>query len=220
MRQIGIAIFGYAADQKDFIVPGGYAFDNSDMIAFDDILDTYLADQLTTTQRRSRNHGIKLPLFQCPLDDVPRQNNWNRRSYSMAEGSRAFEAEQRSVNAVAGVTRVSNAGAFSNLKFKIIPLLDVPAPSQTLFMVEHPYRTNTIGWAFWTSSTTSAPTYQGSLPTDIPRLVPLHSGSWNYLFADGHVAMLKPQDTIRPPFTMADNGNGFPTYMWTRDPND
>jgi prepilin-type processing-associated H-X9-DG protein len=43
-----------------------------------------------------------------------------------------------------------------------------------------------------------------------------HDGKWNYLFCDGHVETLLPEETIGP----LGSTTGDPMGMWTRDPND
>jgi prepilin-type processing-associated H-X9-DG protein len=36
----------------------------------------------------------------------------------------------------------------------------------------------------------------GQVPAGYPAKLPWHSGGWNYLFVDGHVQWLKPEQTI------------------------
>lgn len=101
------------------------------------------------------------------------------------------------------------------------------AASETLLVVEQPTDSNTQG--SWIGATCAGIPVQhdaadrvpGSLVlmrTDAERMkATSHGVRWNYLFANGHVALLRSTETVRG----IDFGNvTAPNYMWTRRTDD
>lgn len=88
-------------------------------------------------------------------------------------------------------------------------LVNIPDPSRTLLLTERP--PSTKAWVVFSASGSNVdnPQQQMSGQADING-----NGKFNYLFADGHVESLRPQDTI---------GSGSlaqPKGMWTVTEND
>ncbi|RRJ97860.1 hypothetical protein Ga0100231_005220 [Opitutaceae bacterium TAV4] len=135
-------------------------------------------------------------MFWCPGDTFPKRRaslTWNR-SYSMLNDMIAPPAGYTTGGGQLGI-RVS----------------DIPAPAQTILITDKSELDNIVG--AWACHNVRNPTQQLSIVGGAagPKM---HKGKFNYLFADGHVKLLHPNDTIGTG-TLAN-----PKGMWTLDAGD
>jgi len=112
-------------------------------------------------------------------------------------------------------------------------LADVPAPSDSLAFVEHPFVASGTNWAqnpvvhipfeqqIYNNPNGEA-WYNASGVTEAqkPSNAPLHNGGWNYAFADGHAKWFRPSQTSNAApadfYVFYAHNNKY----WTIDPND
>ncbi len=164
-------------------------------------------------------------LFQCPSDDLVRTANsgnvWPR-TYSMATAAdTAFQINQpeRYIGAGGGNYASSSSGYFNNSAFPPGFRMSVfPDPSGTFLLVERPATNNQVG-AGETGCGTKAVKDAGSDSGQYGYMttqsaIPIHSGSFNYLYVDGHVEKLRPETTIGTGTLVAPKGS------WTRAKGD
>ena len=98
----------------------------------------------------------------------------------------------------------------------------VQAPAGTILIAERPSPNNIVNFnSCWNAGT---PATQIS---EADGKVPLHTGGWNYAFADGHVKWYLPENTIGHNDASTVGGSctwtpalNKPCGMWTIDPND
>lgn len=212
MRQVGIAFAGYAVDNDDFVV---YASITGGVeISYDDILNSYLKNNLTQANRNTFavTEAQSSPALQCPSDEVA-LNGWAvgldvaRRSYAMPWVVLGYTGPGTGDVLSAGRKSGSGAAVASpQLRFS-----DIPASSATFLMLESHSGTNIQGNGSRAglngpfSSTSDL--YEIGYPSS-------HEGSYNWLYADGHVERMT---------TVLSDWTGFPQRpkgAWTIAVND
>ncbi|MBQ7731650.1 MAG: prepilin-type N-terminal cleavage/methylation domain-containing protein [Lentisphaeria bacterium] len=179
-------------------------------------------------KKGSKFQSIKI--FQCPADNIPRysgvKDEYPLRSFGM---SHASGSDGRTL-------------AHINSPFKATRKTMVPMPTRTILLAEWaPMTRGDLGFVTATYAAMSAActqtlgiyakwgedqggkNFREASENKIPKsdyMSPrsLHNHSWNYLFCDGHVAMMHPGATIRQGHeTIYD----APDHnMWTIDPTD
>ena len=167
---------------------------------------------------KDKDEFKSLKFFQCPADKYPRNTVGNGlpiRSYAMnhspggntTNDEKVGEPSSKQPNGPQSICNDSNDGTgyWVGLKYGRIPM-----PSRMIYFVEYVpsathSRSNRTGFfsAWWSSI--SCPAQQseqwggdesagGSSSYDAT--TPLHSYMWNYAFADGHVKLMYPRNTI------------------------
>lgn len=188
LRQLGAGMFLYAGENKGRF-PHGY-WVGAENRTWDVCIAPYVNSSHKGVNIDPPN--VAVPLFLCPADTVPSSNAARvRRSYSMVRGSDGF-GNSSSSSAVAPATR---------------RISDIPAPSRTIILTERAQANNWLG----ADDCAVIDHPAGQTGTANNGLGPhLHDGVFNYLFADGHVKTLRPEDTLGPAGTMT-----VPGGMWT-----
>ena len=181
----------------------------------------------------------RLAIFICPSDDLPRINfayrssittTWARSYAAVADQNTATHAQYGTMPFTDWGPEMYNTPGGTITPCTILSSLQ-QSPSQTLDIVESPHRYNEAGSVY--DAYVNSPSQQdstndpqgGPAASDVSFPAPIHNGKWNYLFCDGHVELLAPEDTVRAPYTMAAGNplNGGLTsqanFMWSRDGN-
>ena len=221
LRQIGIAIIAYATDYNDWLPPSARARDDLGMdgASFDRMITPYLAHGEAYNPGDVRWVGV----FKCPADRIRRLVETGLpqppRSYSMNIRLDNFTGFR-------GVTSGWGTPGYGGLGVRQGNIQD---PSGTILVCEHPSLWNRYGYV--SDSGCGCPAAVG--PDDFCVGVemyaqnadaagtypPFHFGGWNYLFVDGHVQWVMPDQTVgrcgKSPGTL-----GRPCGMWTPQAGD
>ena len=199
-KQIGLAFFMYTDEFAERLPYYFWGDGSTFYISFDDLLNSYLGGSLTDAEKNASSAPIakSLEIFQCPADSCKRVSA--ARTYSMPRTSMTQ----------LGVGKYASGSATPPAEMK---LNQVRKTGDTILLAE---------WAGIANSSGQYNNQQGAQgsPLDSPAqqvVSPpkLHSlKSLNYLFCDGHVEPLNPDETIGTGTVSA------PLGMWTVDPAD
>ncbi len=210
-KQITLAMNMYAQDADETYPPGRYDFGTGTAWTWDHYIEPYAQGAGSTY------YGIgKQPYLECPSDAVDRTSTLSgKRSYAIPMSANG--------GSDLGWKAETYIGSFYITEGR--PLSDFFAPSSTILIAEAPLKTNRI--ATNTAFRVAGPTAQA---VDSPGLKPIHSGGWNYGFADGHSKWMKPEQTIATTGVTypKKNKNGYtckgdagtPCGMWTLSDDD
>lgn len=211
MKQLGIGLNMYAQDYNEMLPMAQNLA--SPINSWDQQAISYLGFNVV-------NNNPNTMILRCPSDDIVR-------TYSNCLPAPTAQIRTYSMPAIAN-SDIFIAGAYTKpcptcyttAYFEGRALAEVPAPAETIMLVEFPSSQDVF--ANNTGSYVSSPdgqTVQRACAGQPARTKILHMDGWDYLFADGHVKWLKPEQTI--------NGSGktggtmtSPKGMWTRNPND
>ena len=205
LRQIGLAVNGYATDSKD-VYP--YAIYNgpsmspptTPYIAWDDQLSQYLGGSLSQADK----DYYKVPdlkrhakIFQCTEDKVSPD-----RSYVMINPTDSAKGGSLGFGISHPVTATGSIPP--NIRWTSATILK---PSSTLAMTEAPNASNIAGspWAV---------TIRNPASQDIR----LHGDKAPYLFVDNHLVLMDPEDSISSTSLWGAYTN--PGGIWTVNAND
>jgi len=212
LRQLGIAMFGYAGDSNGFVPPLYYS-PPAPGVTWDDLLGGGGYDGRMLSQDAMNTDFVPFErtgnrIYICPADqasDAPHAVYW-RRTFSIPNGwctggfgaSPAPQAPRSDGNG-AQYWGISDADWSMNLDqipaSKVIMLTEMPTSHERGFY-------NILG--NMSLSTIAAPSWQiGNT---------LHRGRSNYLYCDGHVVTKRPQETVEPGGTL-----DIPRGGWTRN---
>jgi prepilin-type processing-associated H-X9-DG protein/prepilin-type N-terminal cleavage/methylation domain-containing protein len=228
MRQIGMAMFMYAGENK--VLPyGGIQGDpnNDHQWSWDDLISRDMGVNYTGpdfgTGGNGAAYGIGLAGYMlpypnktliCPSDDVGQNWTnplWYKRSYAVPVADIDGDGETNTLfDAYAGTWPPTPPRIFRCYK-----LTDAKDAINTLLLVERHSNFNIQGTTsnVYCQYTEQQYTSGARVPLTVNGA---HSGRWNYLFADGHVSLLKDKET------WGANGRSiwWSLGSWTRDPND
>jgi prepilin-type processing-associated H-X9-DG protein len=201
-RQIGLAIMQYVQDSDETFPTQYYTVpkDYNSIVTWDNAINPYIKLGLAKTGTQSGYNSFNTPndVLHCPDDDIARGG---------ANGA-SWKPRTYSWNNHIGL------GA---------KLVTVPAPADTILIAERPSSANIVNfnsyWNVW------SPDNQSPDGNQCPN--PLHTGGWNYLFADGHVKWYLPANTIGHNDASVTGGSCTwtpsltnPCGLWTTDAND
>jgi prepilin-type N-terminal cleavage/methylation domain-containing protein/prepilin-type processing-associated H-X9-DG protein len=231
MRQIGIAINQYAADNADtypwaecnYALPGY----SQVYITWDDLINQQLGGKMSDADVYAPYAPHFMPVLHCPADETERQAPWYQpatgplypRSYAI---TRVFGTNPQHPVSFLGIGG-QDGGPPASARISIRRSW-VMHPADTLLLVEKPDYTNIQGWIGLTGLA-DGPVYQMSAwrwPPELFHDKSNHGKTWNYLFCDGHVEPLTLEDTVRTHgSSWYSTVNNIPAdYMWTINPND
>ena len=206
MHQVGVALETYQTENRQTFPYAAFqrvGSGSSSEISFDDLLHKHMdAGVLSASEMDAGASAKPVRIWQCPEDD---RDRW------FANAVRTYVPTNTRVKNVTGgaiqpgVTRLFTGFASSEASNNAVPTLrlsikqsELHNTSQFITFVEYPTAGNWQGGAY--RSSCSGPEQQSAF---MPRGQTLHRGKWNYLFADGHVALHEPQDTTDPQFRTA-----------------
>jgi prepilin-type processing-associated H-X9-DG protein len=206
MRQVGVAVEIYQSENRQTYPYAAFqraGAGNNSEISVDDLLHKQLGGGVLSASEMDAGASPKpIRIWQCPEDDRDRWFGNAVRTY--------VPTNTRIKNTTGGapqpgVTRLFTGFAGSEASNAAAPLLrlsikqsEVHNASQFITFVEYPGAGNWQGSAL--RSSCSGPEQQSAF---MPHGQTLHRGKWNYLFADGHVALHNPADTTDPQFRAA-----------------
>jgi len=220
MRQIGTAMLMYANDSQGqlpygMIDVGPAPNSNGNAITWDDLLNVYVGRHDTQTNLENQWMPIAIAVFQCPEDLFDRKTyagaTYQTRSYAMVQCSSSYSG---TVYGTATRNFYYTTGWPLNPNFRCFKLSEMLQSGETLLLVELPMISATTSINRLGSSA-GALVDRPSAQTGAGQIKPVHNNQWNYLFVDGHVAQMAPEDTLHAPATALDT-TGLPNYMWTR----
>ena len=219
MKQLMVCALEYVGDTK-YVTPAKSGGGNNDSLWERLILKyTPMSNLEVGTSGTPKCKGddafTSIKLFQCPADKYPRNSVGNGmpiRTYAMNHSPGGSTTNDEKVGDKIGGQSICNdsndgMGFWVGLKYAKIPM-----PSRMIYFVEYVpsathSRSNRTGFfsAWWSSI--SCPSQQseawggdetanGSASYD-KATTTLHSNMWNYAFADGHVKIMYPRNTIR-----------------------
>jgi prepilin-type processing-associated H-X9-DG protein/prepilin-type N-terminal cleavage/methylation domain-containing protein len=232
LRQLGIALIGYANSHGGHL-PTVAIREGSDEITWDDLLGgtRYDGRRLTESQMRARNAphaGARI--YQCPNDDFSGRDFYPThpgRTYALNTGTmwRGSRTQpfpgQGSPPRIWGVSSghfEDGTGVKDDSQLWSAKLTWLREPTATILLTEpgRDWKDSALGKQ--AGGSVRGPAIQVGRPD-------LHQGRFNYLFADGHVEMLRPYQTVGAELGVTSDalvpGDGYYVYgMWTRNRGD
>ena len=235
MKQLGISMIAYAGDYNDQY-PAGYTVNGYPEVSWDDQLGlgNYDGRNLTQVQAAQSYLGLSTPnandykfylQYACPADQylstgpvignpgTPDPNMWCIEYAIPGNNAHAGAADSASTTSLLGWSSgVSNTVDYQwsakttmvNNHSTTIMLTEIRQSAFALgrfnFAVRWPVdqtRAHSSDLAKWGSTNNPGP---------------FHGSKWNYLFCDGHVQLLKPDDTVT-----GANVWGNHSFMWDRN---
>jgi prepilin-type N-terminal cleavage/methylation domain-containing protein/prepilin-type processing-associated H-X9-DG protein len=241
MKQIGLGLMQYVQDYDETYPESVFAADPtgpywnhwSDSPTWDNVVNPYIKNGMAGNNGTSFNFvGKGGPIFQCPSDaktQVPwlGQSGQFRMSYSTASSWHSWKDGQLTEGLFPKLDDKGPDGRYDQTH----TLADVPAPANTLALVEYPMNQSGSNWpqnpqcfgAMMQQDYSGADWYDnnGVVEAQKPANRPSHNGGWNYCFADGHAKWQRPTQT----YTGGSDSNLYNIWAqgngeWTLDPND
>ena len=219
MKQLMVCALSYVGDTQ-FVTPAKSGGGNNDSLWERIVLKYTPMSTLDVGWKgvpncKGKSEFTSIKLFQCPADKYPRNtvgDGMPVRTYAMNHSPGGSTTNDEKVGDKIGGQSICNdsndgMGYWVGLKYAKIPM-----PSRMIYFVEYVpsathSRSNRTGFfsAWWSSI--SCPSQQseawggdetanGSASYD-KATTTLHSNMWNYAFADGHVKVMYPRNTIR-----------------------
>lgn len=223
LKQLGLGFTQYSQDYDERYPAARDAGLGDTDGSWDKRIQPYLGQEVAT--------GKSMGIFLCPSDSLKRDDTRDARTYSMPNPRTSSSGL---FSGMAGTRSALNTSSQTDVGR---PLSAVPAPTETLMLVEMPHKRTLFGQdanadCGGTFHTTNQQRQASGNSNHLPNSI--HFDGWNYLFADGHVKWLKPESTIRTPgvtypktLTVGNQNAGScagtgddPCGMWTLDPND
>ena len=218
MKQLMVCALSYVGDTQ-FVTPAKSGGGNNDSLWERIILKYTPMSTLDVgwsgvPKCKGKSEFTSIKLFQCPADKYPRNtvgDGMPVRTYAMNHSPGGSTTNDEKVGDKIGGQSICNdsndgMGYWVGLKYAKIPM-----PSRMIYFVEYVpsathSRSNRTGFfsAWWSSI--SCPAQQSeawggdesaSGSSSYDATTTLHSRMWNYAFADGHVKLMYPRNTIR-----------------------
>lgn len=187
LKQLGSAMLMYSQDYDETLIPADYQTvkgDYNSYTTWDILLGPYIKAGVAatgTSTQGTTSTGVYTAtaftggssFFHCPSDSIDRTGSggavWSSRSYSWNSGPNGNDGVNGSM-----------------------PIAQIAAPASVIAIAERPASNNITN--FHSCSTVGSPSTQvAGLPA--PQ-TPYHGGGWDYLFCDGHVKWMRPEQTI------------------------
>jgi prepilin-type N-terminal cleavage/methylation domain-containing protein/prepilin-type processing-associated H-X9-DG protein len=221
LRQIGIALQMYADDFRGWLPPAARDRGdlNQDGATYDRIVAPYMSSAVGADVTHPNLKSQWVVVWKCPMDRIPRLDpTVPPRSYSLNIDLDNFTGTR-------GVMTGYGTPGFGGLG---VNLAGIDDPSGTIMVAERPSSYNDYGYD--ANCDVGCPDAKVGCSNDpfckggqynydqdnSGQYPPWHFGGWNYLFVDGHVQWLKPEQTLGkgkgkiPPGTLCN-----PYGMWT-----
>jgi type II secretory pathway pseudopilin PulG len=233
LRQIGVALHAYAADNRDVLpwaqlnytpVGGGPQV----VLTWDDLINKQLSGGFTWEEMKAFSAPRPIGVMRCPADQVSRQPfagappgaPFFPRSYAMVRSFGHDRARDLMFQGVGGQMTTSEPVPWHLLRRHLsIKTSWIRKPAETLMVVEMPVRYNVLGGFHAHADFPYEQIAAGNIPWTHADHRSIDGIRWNYLFADAHVDGLPLAETVRAsgPFW---SYCYLTTAMWTRDSTD
>jgi prepilin-type N-terminal cleavage/methylation domain-containing protein len=242
MKQIGLAVVQYVQDYDetypvtimgvDTLAPwyGGGASKNgwSNATSWDVVVAPYIKNGAAGQGNGAANTDFTMfvgrggPVWACPDDGQPHApwvvgSGQNTMTYSAAVSPDSGNGHGLNSEGVFCKSDYGTGPGGSAPYNRVHTLADIPAPSSSIAIVEHPEVQGATNWP--QNSETYGPGdqqcfddndtngdngvksqctwYQSSFAdAQLPKNKPLHTAGWNYIYADGHVKWSQPLSTL------------------------
>jgi prepilin-type N-terminal cleavage/methylation domain-containing protein/prepilin-type processing-associated H-X9-DG protein len=201
LKQLGLAIAQYTQDYDEIYPSGNLVGVNASGVwSWDLQVMPYVSGAKLVANSGKGDTSV----FVCPSDTIDR-GTASPRTYAMPRPG-GSKSQQGMIGQYTSTT-----GLYLGW-----PMAMVVAPATTIMLAEAPDNNNrltqrnvvSVDRPIYGAGSNTAITWQ-SMETDN---VAIHSGGWNYLFADGHVKWMKPEATLGPKALPAVTSPGG---MWT-----
>jgi len=215
LRQIGVALFAYAADQEQRL-PAGWNNQSSRYVSWDDLLAGYDGREVADSAiNREYLRSPTVPAVQqrswaiygCPQDAGFARGAWVNNTPSPDSWPRTYAfpgIDEGDALLSASLTRQS--GLFSGGRPDAVSsdwsavLTSIAEPSSQILLCEQLNPRSILGRQ--AGSTCKGAFYQDSYAVYQQAYgvapAPLHRGQWNYLWVDGHVERRTGASTVQP----------------------
>ncbi|MDR3706735.1 MAG: DUF1559 domain-containing protein [Capsulimonadaceae bacterium] len=236
-KQLGIAFTQYSQDY-DETFPIDTIGVSSTWTGWDLLISPYAGLKATFVQSNTTALPTS-PFYLCPDDQLSRYNNGTTlataRTYSLAATIYDGGFAHACWNATSGGTCAYSTGG--GWLYPGRQTSEIPSPAATFMVVEMPNINNILGtsdfaWCYGpfnisepgggvNSSYTQdcaghKATNSGTCSSAGDLQAPMHSGGWEYLYCDGHVKWLRPEQTFGTPGKAPEGHslNGYNTMGW------
>ena len=197
MKQIGMAFAQYAQDYDEYLPLNNGGTAATTQTVWDSAIGPYLGYKVTPTA----NFNKPPMLLRCPSDPIVlAQANINAGQFLQSYGMPNPTVATFAAGVMKDKVVVGTEWFWPSRK-----LSEISSPAATLGLVEYPSITNYVGTLRLVGSPVVQQTEWG----------PSHFDGWNYLFCDGHVKWLNPEQTVGVTGTLAS-----PRGYWTIADND
>ncbi|MDD7983973.1 prepilin-type N-terminal cleavage/methylation domain-containing protein [Lentisphaera marina] len=183
LKQLGIALYNYL-DDNDAYFPYTRKVSNNDIVTWDDLISGYDGrDPMTFSEMKLAviTADQDSELYRCPADDIAGHNGNIKRSY-------AISMLRNNDNIRPGISGGQNQAYEVSRQITAIS-----APSETILLSENFNKINRIGSHY--GSIDGAGHYGIASNNTANSPIP-HLQKFNYLFTDGHVAILTYYNTL------------------------
>ena len=217
LKQIGLAFAQYTQDNDEQYPMTFSKVQTTYYMTWDGAIAPYLGVGVTVTTNVNVLKNNAGAVFTCPNDNS-RPSGHPARSYEVVR-TLASNAVTPTPGAYSYGVAKREIGGGGDVMASMVPVAAIPVPSETFLLAEFPDRTTTSGTspsvvgyagAGFNSVIVDSPSDRNQAQNDyLPGTKdPLHFSGWNYLFADGHVKWLSPQQTM-PKFGQSVKANGW-----------
>ena len=186
MKQIGLGFAQYSQDYDEFYpIASAQNVPNTtpNEMSWDREIQPYMGVNVATNKSPT--------IFACPSDYLARSGGNTTRSYSMVSSSVGSPTQSFGVVG----TRITDfGGVIGNTVWPGRHLAEIPAPSETFLVaetVEAGNRFASYNRAYVDCPTGCTTSQDSGIASKF-----LHFEGWNYLFVDGHVKFLRPEQTV------------------------
>lgn len=241
LKALGAAMAMYEKDNDERLPYAFIRYDDGHSIAWDTLVFPFVRLEGYDPRKDRAPKGV----LRCPSDPLPGTDGQRRRTYSMPwhkmdldfeenwpPGSNnatgvglwwqshvrgQIMAELTNLTATAADSSATSSGP-AQAKIPCFRLSMIPAPADTLLLTEQ-VRSNNISFSFTGATIRSPSEYVDKSAIDPEQI---HSGRFNHLMVDGHVELLKPEQTMGKNSGLQDVDTADPKTrnIWTVFPGD
>ncbi len=221
-RQLAIATAAYGMDNREYYPIAAVSWGSAaeKVLAWDDLVSSYLNAPLTAAQREAPVLDEALDTLVCPEDTTVRFFS-GAFDPTIPPVSYAIVTAGVLAGEFKGISRgLATNGPSPPTYFRYsVRVSEVPRPSEQLTFVEMFRFSNIRGQASSAPAAWWQVHHYASAGLEPDGLGP-HLNRWNYAFADGHVGVHEVLETLRPSAGTFQTRSLMLNHWWTLDPHD